>query len=144
MRRIQKVAMFVFVTLTVAFVVTAVAILIAYLKVGFPKAWSSIGFLGIGGIAGVANLIFRKNKLEIECDERDLLIQKKSALFGYMSAFLVFGLATMLPAVILGPRSVISTKWLPPMFMGGGLANFYFWSIAILTQYGWRAGNEEE
>lgn len=138
MRRIQKIAMFVFVILTCTFFITAAGIAILYAKYGFPKAWSGMGFLGIAGIVGLAQLLFKKDTEKVECDERDQQIQRKSALTGFMTAYLVVGLATMLPFIILGYDAVIKTHWLPLIFMAAGLSHFYSWSIAILTQYGWR------
>lgn len=142
MRRIQKMAMYVFVTLTCTFIITAISIAILYAKYGFPKAWSGMGFLGIAGIAGLAQLLFKKDQQKIQYDERDQQIQQKSALTGFMAAYLVVGLSTMLPFIILGYDAVIQTHWLPLIFMAAGLTHFYSWSIAILTQYGWRNKNE--
>ncbi|MFH1615879.1 MAG: DUF2178 domain-containing protein [Planctomycetota bacterium] len=143
MKRIQKIAMFIFVVFTCAFILTAIAIAVAYAKFGFPGAWGGLGFMGIAGIGGLAQLFFKKDPEKVEYDERDHYIQKRAALTGFALAYLVVGLATMLPFTILGPNAPITTNWLPLIFGAAGLTNFYAWSIAILTLYGWRNKNHE-
>ena len=143
MKRIQKMAMFIFIVLTFAIFVTALALAVTYAKYGFPKAWGSLGFMGIAGIAGLAQLFFKKDPGTIEHDERDREIQRKSALAGFAMAYLVVGIVTMGPFIILGPNLPIPTYWLPLIFGAAGITHFYTWSIAILTQYGWRNKNHE-
>ncbi|MBN2456471.1 MAG: hypothetical protein JXB29_08070 [Sedimentisphaerales bacterium] len=143
MKRIQKIAMFMFVTFTCALITTALAIAVVYAKYGFPKAWGSLGFMGIAGIGGLAQLFFKKDPGKVEYDERDRQIQRRAALTGFALAYLIVGLATMLPFTILGPNTPITTNWLPLIFGAAGLTHFYSWSIAILTQYGWRNKNHE-
>ena len=143
MKRIQKIAIFIFATFTCAFIISAAAIAIIYVKYGFPIAWAGLGFMGITGIGGLAQLFFKKDPGEVEYDERDREIQRKAALAGFALAYLVVGLVTMGPFIILGPNAPITTNWLPLIFMAAGFAHFYSWSIAILTQYGWRNKNHE-
>ena len=143
MKRIQKMAMFIFVVFTCALILTAIAIAIAYAKFGFPRAWGGLGFMGITGIGGLAQLVFKKDPEEVEYDERDHYIQKRAALAGFALAYLVVGIATMGPFIIIGPNAPITTNWLPLIFGAAGLTHFYSWSIAILTQYGWRNKNHE-
>ena len=138
MKRIQKMAMFIFVVLTCALILTAIAIAVAYAKIGFPRAWGGLGFMGIAGIGGLAQLFFKKDPGKVEYDERDRDIQRKAALTGFAMAYLVVGIVTMGPFTILGPNAPITTNWLPLIFGAAGLTHFYAWSIAILTQYGWR------
>jgi hypothetical protein len=142
MKRIQKVAMFIFVVFTCALIVSAVAVAVVYVKSGFPNAWGGLGFMGLAGIGGLAPLFFKKDPGKIEYDERDRDIQRKAALTGFAMAYLVVGITTMGPFTILGSNMVITTNWLPPIFGAAGLINFYAWSIAILAQYGWGGRNE--
>ena len=142
MKRIQKMAMFIFVVLTSSFILSALAVGILYAKYGFPMAWGGLGFMGISGIGGLAQLIFKKDPGKVEYDERDHYILKRAALAGFALAYLVVGIATMGPFIIIGPNAPITTNWLPLIFGAAGLTNFYAWSIAILTQYGWRNKNE--
>lgn len=143
MKRIQKMAMFMFVVFTFAIFVTVLALVVAYAKFGFPRAWGGIGFMGIAGIGGFAQLFFKKDPGKVECDERDRDIQRKASLAGFGVAYLVVGIVTMGPFTILGPNSPITTNLLPLIFGAAGFTNFYAWSIAILTQYGWRDKNYE-
>jgi len=142
MKRIQKMAMFIFVVLTCSFILSALAIGIVYAKYGFPGAWGGLGFMGLSGIGGLAQFIFKKDPGKVEYDERDCQILKKSAIAGFGMAYLVVGIATMVPFFILGHSAPITTNWLPLIFGAAGLTNFYVWSIAILTLYGWRNKNE--
>lgn len=139
MKRIQKIAMFLLIVFTCAFIISAVAISIIYAKYGFPKAWAGLGFMGLAGIGGLAPLFFKKDPGKAEFDERDRYIQRRAALAGFGMAYLVVGIATMGPFTILGPNAPITTNWLPLIFGAAGMTNFYAWSIVILTQYGWRS-----
>ncbi|MCK5226226.1 MAG: hypothetical protein KAQ89_05870 [Planctomycetes bacterium] len=138
MKRIQKIAMFMFAALTFALIVSAVAVAIIYTKYGFPKALAGLGFMGIAGIGGLAQLFFKKDPEKVEYDERDQYIQSRAALAGFATAYLVVGIATIGPFIILGPNEPITTNWLPLIFVAAGITHFYVWSIAILAQYGWR------
>ncbi len=142
MKRIQKIAMFFLVVLSFAIVLSVVAVLILYFKYDFPRAWAGLGFMGVGGFAGFARMIFKKDPGKVECDERDRGIQRRSAIAGFGAAYMVVGISTMGPFIIIGPNAPITTNWLPLIFGAAGLTNFYAWSIAILTQYGWRTKNE--
>lgn len=143
MKQIQKIAIFIFVVLTSALATSAVAIAILYAKYGFPKAWSGFACMGLVGITGLTPLLFKKDPSKIEYDERDYEIQRKAALVGFGMAFLVVGMATMVPFMILGPHSSIAVFWLPQIFGAAGITNYYAWSIAILAQYGWRSNKDE-
>ena len=143
MKRIQKIAMFIFVVFTCAFILTAIAIAVTYAIFGFPGAWGGLGFMGITGIGGLAPLLFKKDPGQVEYDERDHYIQRKAALAGFALAYLVVGIATMGPFTILGPNTPITTNWLPLIFGAAGFAHFYSWSIVILTQYGWKEKGEK-
>ena len=143
MKRIQKMAMFIFITITCALIISALALAVTYAKYGFPRAWGSLGFMGIVGIGGLAQLFFKKDPGKVEYDERDHYIQQRAALIGFVLAYLVVGIATMGPFIIIGSSAPITTNWLPLIFGAAGITHFYSWSIAILTQYGWK-GKENE
>ena len=142
MKRLQKIAMFIFVVLTCTFIISALAVSIMHAKYGFPVAWAGLGFMGLSGIGGLAQFIFKKDPGRVEYDERDYEIQRKSAIASFGTAYLVVIIATMVPFIILGPNAPITTNWLPLICGAVGLTNFHAWSIAILTQYGWRNKNE--
>jgi hypothetical protein len=140
MNRMQKTAWWI-VSWTSAGVIlafTATAVLYSIIGMPWSKAMAGLAFLGLAGFGGLAPLIFKKDQGKVTCDERDLLINNKAAVLGFLAAFLITGLACMLPFFILGPKATISITWLPMIFMAAGLASFIVHSIAILVQYGWR------
>lgn len=136
-------SVFLVITISVAVLLAGGAVGILYVKVGLPKAMAGLGFLGIAGFGGLGPLIFRKDKGAVECDERDILINRQAALAGFGVAYMVVGLACMVPFFILGTDSSISVSWLPMIFMGAGLSSFFTHSVAILVQYG-RGGKGEK
>lgn len=61
---------------------------------------------------------------------------------GFATAFLVVGLACMLPFFILGPQAKVPIWWLPNIFGAAGLATFFVHSVLTLILYG-RGGKNE-
>lgn len=136
MNRAQKIAWSVVVCTGAAFVVSLVAVAVAYRYVGMPKALLGFSFMGLTGVAGLAPLVFRHEQGPVAADERDQLIRRRAALAGFAAAYLFVGTACMAPFFALGPEARISLVWLPQIFIGAGIANFFVHSIAILSQYG--------
>lgn len=143
MNRVQKVAWLLVIAISVAVLLAGGAVGILYVKVGMPKALAGLSFIAIAGLGGLGPLIFRKDKGKVTCDERDRLINRRAALAGFGAAYLVVGLACMVPFSVLGPDRAISVNWLPMIFMGAGISHFFVHSVAILIQYGW-GGKENE
>jgi len=143
MNRMQKIAWLMVISITTGLILSAIAITVLYFIHGFPKAWSGTACLGIIGFAGLGPIIFKKDKGPVELDERDHQIGRRAAIAGFASAYLVVGLACMLPFTILGSQATVPVTWLPNIFAAAGISNFYFHSIAILVQYG-RGGQENE
>jgi hypothetical protein len=139
----QKIAWWMVVWISVATVISLIAVAIGYFKFGMPKALIGFSFLGIAGLGGLAPLIFRKDSGTVTCDERDILINRRAALAGFAASYLVTGLACMLPFSILGYQASISVCWLPNIFMAAGLTSFFVHSVAILIQYGWKENRNE-
>ena len=138
MNRMQKIAWLLVITISIAVVLSGISMGILYVKYGFPKASAGLAFLGIAGFGGLGPLIFKKDQGSTTCDERDKLINRRAALAGFATSYLLMGLACMLPFTILGPQKFISVSWLPNIFALGGLSFFFVHSVAILIQYGWR------
>lgn len=136
MNRYQKIAWLFVVTISVAVLLTVGTVGILYLKLGTPVAPAGLGFLGIAGFGGLGPLIFRKDEGSVTWDERDRLIHRRAALAGFGAAYMVVGLACMVPFFVLGPSSSISIFWLPMVFGAAGLSHFFAHSVAILVQYG--------
>jgi len=144
MNRIQKMAWWMLIWISTGAILAAIAVVVAHFIIGMP--WSiaraGMGFAGIAGLGGLAPLIFKKDPGKVTCDERDRLINSRAAVAGFCAAFLVTGLACMLPFSVLGPEATISVTWLPNIFGAAGFAVFLVHSVAILVQYGWRDKNE--
>lgn len=143
MNRAQKIAWCFVIMISLAFIVSLIAIGLLCPKYGMPKALLGFGFMGIAGLAGIAPLFIRKDKGKVEFDERDKQINIRAAWAGFASSYLVFGLACMIPFSVLGPKATISVTWLPNIFMAGGMMMFFVHSVAILVQYGKGGGGNE-
>ena len=81
-------------------------------------------------------MIFAKDKGKVDCDERDIYINRQAAIAGFATAFLAVGLACMIPFFILGPQATIAVWWLPNIFGIAGLSSFFIHSVVILVLYG--------
>ena len=136
MNRWQKIAWYNIIVITTALLLTGITVAILTTLFGMPKALGGLGVMGLCGFAGLSPVLFRKKQEHIEFDERDQLINQKAALAGFGIAFLVTGLACMLPFFILGPNSSMSIFWLPMIFGATGLTMYIAHSITILIQYG--------
>lgn len=135
MNRMQKIARFLVVTISLGVIFSIAATILLYVKVGMPRAWAGLAFLAIAGLGGLGPLVFKKDKGSATCDERDRIINKRAALAAFATAYLFVGLACMVPFFMLGPDGSISVTWLPMIFMGAGLITFFVHSVAILVQY---------
>jgi hypothetical protein len=142
MNRAYKIARFTVIVILTSCVLSGAACLIIYLTLGLPKAGTGLAFLGICGLLGFTPFMYRKDRGKVLCDERDIEINRRAALAGFGTAYLVMGLACMLPFFMLSPRGSISVQWLPMIFMGGGLSHYLAYSVAILVQYGKGGGND--
>lgn len=141
MNRHQKMAWMVVVCISSALVLSLVAVGILAMYVGMPRAWAGLGFMGLAGLGGLAPLVFQKDQGPVASDERDQLYQRRAALAGFAAAYILSGSACMIPFFALGPKATIGVHWLPMIFMGAGLSHYLVYSLAILSQYGWRTGD---
>jgi hypothetical protein len=144
MNRIQKIAWCFVVSTSAAFAVSLAAVGIAYHYVGMPRSLLGFSFMGLAGLGGLAPLLIRKDKGAVAADERDQLFQRRAAIAGFATAYLVFGVASMVPFFILGPDAMISITWLPMIFMGAGICHYFMYAVMILSQYGWTGKGEQQ
>jgi len=142
MNRIQKVAWAIVLSTAIAFVVSLIAVGIAIRHVGLPRALIGFSFMGLAGFGGLAPVFIKKDTGPVRTDERDLLFRRRAAIAGFGTAYLIFGLASMIPFTVLGPDAAISVQWLPGIFMTAGICHFFAYSVAILSQYGWTSKGE--
>ncbi|MHC4122963.1 MAG: hypothetical protein ACYSSI_05260 [Planctomycetota bacterium] len=143
MNREQKIALSVVITTLLGICLSAITVTILYLKSGMPTALKGLSFMAICGLGGLSALIVKKEKGKVTFDERDKLIQKRAGLAGFALAYLFVGLACMIPFYILGPKGVISVKWLPIIVMGYGITMFFFYSVTLFFEYGFGGKKNE-
>lgn len=145
MNRIQKMSWWVVIWISAAVILAAIAMVILHFIVGMSWSIAKAGlkFLGIAGFGGLGPLIFKKDPDKATCDERERFIYIKATLAGFVAAFLITGLACMLPFFIMVPNAMISVGWLPDIFLAATLTTFFIQSVAILVQYGWRGKGEK-
>ncbi len=136
MNTMQKMACLILITISLGLILSCAAVTILYVNFGFPKAAAGIGFIGIAGLGGLGPWLFKDDKGKIAFDERDRVINRRSALAGFAAAYLFMGMACMIPFFVMSPRATLQVHWLPMIFMGAGLSHFFVFSLAILIQYG--------
>ena len=138
MNRMQKISWMMVICIGTALILSAIAITILYLMVGFPRAWAGWGFMGITGFGGLSPLIFKKDPGPIQCDERDQLINTKAAVASFGLSYGVFGLLCMGIWVYRYSQSIetISIHLLPLLFGAAGITVYLTHAITILILYG--------
>ena len=136
MNRAYKIARFSVIVILASCALSGTAFGILYLKFGLPKASAGLAFLAICGLVGFTPFMYKQDKGKVLCDERDMEINRRAALVGFTTAYLVVGLACMVPFFVMGPQGTTSVQWLPMIFMGAGISHYLAHSIAILVQYG--------
>lgn len=139
MNRAQKVAWFTLVVLALALGLSLAAFCVGYFVLGVPaqRAAAGFGFIGIMGLVGLTPILFRKDKAKVQCDERDLVIQRNAAVAAYATFWLLFVAAAMVPWFITGPNGMITINYLPWMVFGGMFVVVLVQAIVTLSQYGW-------
>jgi hypothetical protein len=145
MNRIQKMAWFTLAMLVLAAGLSVAAFSVAHFIFGLPanRAVGGFGFIGIMGFSGLAPLLFRKDKDHVQLDERDLLIMRKAMIAAYSVFWLLFVAAAMVPWFIIGPNGKFTVNYLPWMVFGGMFVVMLVQSLVTLSEYGWRAKDNE-
>ena len=143
MNRAQKMSWICVVCMSLT-IMAAFPVLLIHFLVGTPKALYAavIPWLGLP-LSGLICLFIPKDKGKVTRDERDVMIKKNAAHAGFIGAFLFTCFACMIPFFVLGPKAVISVKWLPQIWFGTSIAQFFFYSLTIIVDYG-RAGKGEK
>jgi len=138
MNKEQKMALSLVISTLFAFAISCTAVVILYYKTGMPRALLGFAFMSLSGLGGFSYFFFKKEKAKVLFDERDQMIREKASLASFMAAYLFVGAACMIPYFVFGPDSSISVKWLPNIFIGALISNFFVYSLVILERYGWR------
>jgi hypothetical protein len=141
MNRAQKIAVFNLVVFVSASLITAVAVTILYYIFGWPAAARGMGFVGLGGLAGLSPLIFKKDPGTVTFDERDKLIHRTATRIGFVSSYLWFCLTGTIFAVLFEP-ALFKRLGLPIMIFGGAFVVGIVSSMVLLILYGRSNSNE--
>lgn len=143
MNRAQKTAWFTLIVLAVAFGLSLATFCVGYFVAGVPthRAAAGFGFMGIMGLLGLIPILFRKDTGRVQCDERDLMIQRTANLAAYAAFWVLFVAAAMIPWFVTGPNGTITVNYLPWMVFGGMFVVMLVQALVTLQQYG---GTSEE
>lgn len=136
MNRIQKMAWLITLSSGTGLFLSTIAMAVLYYRFGFPVANAGFAFLAIGGIGGLAPIIFKKDPGPVTCDERDKAINSTAAKAGFGASYMVFGLLCMGIWLIKGPRATIDVGVLPMIWMFAGIVCFFVHALTILILYG--------
>ncbi|MHC4633007.1 MAG: hypothetical protein ACYS9C_17315 [Planctomycetota bacterium] len=136
MNREQKMAWVCVICMSLAFT-PAFILLLIHLLVGKPNVLYVvvIPFVGLP-LSGLICLFIPKDKGKVTRDERDVMIKKNAAHAGLIGAFLFTCFACIIPFFALGPDAFISIKWLPQIWIGTSVTQFFFYSLTIIVDYG--------
>jgi hypothetical protein len=126
------------VTHSIGVLAAGVAVTVMYYKVGLPRAYAGLAFLGICGFGGLGPMIFKKDPGPVQADERDHLINLKAARGSFALSYLVFGILCMgiWEYCRHHDTSVISIEVLPMIWGLAAITVFFSHAIIILVLYG--------
>ena len=145
MNRMQKIAWFNLIVVSLALGLSVAAFAIFHFVLGLPanRAAAGFGFIGIMGFLGLTPVLFRKDKDKVQADERDLAILRKATVIAYSVFWVLFVAAAMIPWFIIGPSGTITINYLPWMVFGGMCVVMLLQSIVTLNEYGWRGDGDK-
>lgn len=138
MNRMQKMSWWMVATMGSGLLLSIIAVTASYFMVGFPKAWSGIAFIGIGGLGGLGPLIFKKDPGPVHGDERDQFINLKAARASFALSYLLFGLLSMgiWSYYHYHNQSAITIEVLPLVWGLAAVTAFLSHAVMILVLYG--------
>ncbi len=91
-------------------------------------------------LVGMAETVFfRKRSQDLECDERDSQIHRKSKYAGWIGFASSLFIGLMASYVSVGPKGSLYPLVLPSIAFIGAVIYIMVASVAALIQYGWRA-----
>ena len=139
MNRAQRIAWFTLIVLALALGLSAAAFCVGYFILGVPanRAAAGFGFMGIMGFLGLTPALFKKSNKRVQCDERDLMIQRNASIAAYATFWVLFVAAAMVPWFVTGPNGTITVNYLPWMVFGGMFVVMLVQALVTLQQYGW-------
>jgi hypothetical protein len=110
-----------------------IVVVLALIPVLGKGALGGSGFLGL---LGFGYLFFRKKPGKVLTDERDQLIQLRSAILAYAILWIAYVLAAVLLSPLIYGQDGVVPVWVVQISAFGGFILVYaVMSIAILVQY---------
>ncbi len=91
-----------------------------------------------------SNIIFRKKPKQVDFDERDRQIRKRTKYAGWIAFALTMLIVTMILYFAVGPEGTFSPLVLPLIPAAGGGICVMAGSVATLIQYGWGGKGERQ
>jgi hypothetical protein len=145
MNRTQKMAWWCVICTVAAVVMSVIVVLLLRHRLSLNKVllYGVATICMAGPLSGLGFLFTKKDKGPVTYDERDGSIRKNAAYSGFAGAFLFACAAYMTPFFVLGPNATISVRWLPQIWIGTFLVQYFLYSLTILVGYG-RGGNQNE
>jgi len=127
------------------FNLAVIALTVAVIVVCFPfLGRGALGGSGFLGLLGFGVLFFRKKPGKVLMDERDQLIQLRSALLAYAVFWVVYCVAAaLLPPLVYGQDGAVPVSVVQISVFGGLMLQYVVMSIAILVQYAGGAKDAE-
>lgn len=123
--------------------VTGIVFAVLGYKYDLSRARAGLGMLGLLGLLGLPQLLFRKKTNQVDMDERDLFISRKSSIIAYSVFWVSWVLGSMAAWAVIGPSNYVPITVLPLTVLIGGIIFWVVQSIAILAQYGFKEKNHE-
>jgi hypothetical protein len=96
----------------------------------------ALGGFGLLGLLGFNPLFVRKRRETVTLDERDFMIQRKSALIGYSVFWVVFTLAVTFVSLRYSDRGAVPILFVESSVFSGLMILIAATSVATLIQYG--------
>jgi hypothetical protein len=90
----------------------------------------------LGGAWWIFLLRKRQSPAEPQADERDKTIMKNAVFVSFISTWLLLGMATLIPALVLGQAGSLPVFLLPFINWGVFVLAGVVYFVAVLVQYG--------
>jgi purine-cytosine permease-like protein len=143
MNRVQKIAWFNLIVMAVCLMTClVVAIAISFRRAAIPPTPLSLVIIPSLVLVAISKFVFRKRDKQVDFDERDRQIHKKSQYVGLWAFFLATTVAITVEIMIcffaVEPRGTLPYPLVLLLTICiGGCVWIAVESIAILIQYGW-------
>ena len=111
-----------------------------------PKTFAKFWSLLVLGLMVFSLIWFRikQSPAEVDSDERDELIKKRAVTVSFVSVWILLIASTIATMSIVGDNGSVTVYVLPILNFGVFLGVGLVYSVAILTQYGWRDKDGEK